>query len=326
MKIAVIGGAGYIGSHTARELLDKGHVVCVFDNLSLGRRENLFQDAGFFLGDILDKADLERFFGEFKPEAVVHLAALKNVGDSMVNPEGYSEHNITGTLNILNAASRHGVKYFVFSSSSSVYGDPQYLPIDEEHPKNPVNFYGHTKLSIEGYLAWYSRLRNIRFAALRYFNAAGYDLKGRLTGLDKRPVNLIPAIMEALTGGKEVLVFGNDFDTKDGTGVRDYVHVNDLARGHEMALRYLARENKDLILNLGTRSGSSVLEIIRAAEKVSGRKVPYKLAPRREGDPATLIADTSKAYQLLGWEAECSDTETIMRTTWNAYLANGRVL
>lgn len=320
MKIAVIGGAGYIGSHTARELLDKGHEVFVFDNLSSGLRQNLFPEAAFFEGDILKPDDLEAFFGEVKPEGVVHLAALKAAGESMLEPEKYSVHNITGSLNILNAAARHQVKYFVFSSSAAVYGSPQYMPVDEEHPKIPENYYGYTKLAIEGFLAWYSKLRGIRYAALRYFNAAGYDVQGRITGLEKNPANLIPVVMEALTGKrKELLVFGNDFDTPDGTGVRDYVHVNDLARGHEMAFRYLQEKNEDLVVNLGVNKGSSVLDIIRAAERAAGKKVPYRIVGRRAGDPASLVADPSKAFRLLGWRAEFSDLDTLLSTTWKAY-------
>lgn len=320
MKIAVIGGAGYIGSHTARELLDKGHEVFVFDNLSSGLRQNLFPEAAFFEGDILRPGDLEAFFGAVKPEGVVHLAALKAAGESMLEPEKYSVHNITGSLNILNAAARHQVKYFVFSSSAAVYGSPQYMPVDEEHPKIPENYYGYTKLAIEGFLAWYSKLRGIRYAALRYFNAAGYDVQGRITGLEKNPANLIPVVMEALTGKrKELLVFGNDFDTPDGTGVRDYVHVNDLARGHEMAFRYLQEKNEDLVVNLGVNKGSSVLDIIRAAERAAGKKAPYRIVGRRAGDPASLVADPSKAFRLLGWRAEFSDLDTLLSTTWKAY-------
>lgn len=320
MKIAVIGGAGYIGSHTARELLDKGHEVFVFDNLSSGLKQNLFPEAAFFEGDILQPGDLEEFFGAVKPEGVVHLAALKAAGESMLEPEKYSVHNITGSLNILNAAARHQVKYFVFSSSAAVYGSPRYMPVDEEHPKIPENYYGYTKLAIEGFLAWYSKLRGIRYAALRYFNAAGYDVQGRITGLEKNPANLIPVVMEALTGKrKELLVFGNDFDTPDGTGVRDYVHVNDLARGHEMAFRYLQEKNEDLVVNLGVNKGSSVLDIIRAAERAAGKKVPYRIVGRRAGDPASLVADPSKAFKLLGWRAEFSDLDTLLSTTWKAY-------
>jgi UDP-glucose 4-epimerase len=323
MKIAVIGGAGYIGSHTVRELLDRGHTVKVFDNLSSGLRQNLFAEAEFVEGDILSEKAISDFLNDFSPEGVVHLAAFKAAGESMLLPEKYSVNNITGSLNILNAAVSAGVKYFVFSSSAATYGAPKYMPVDENHPTEPENYYGYTKLSIEGFLSWYSKLKNLRFAALRYFNAAGYDVNGRITGLEKNPANLIPVVMETLTGKrKELLVFGDDYDTHDGTGVRDYIHVNDLARGHAEAFEYLERENKDLIVNLGVSQGTSVLDIIRAAEKASGKKVPYRIVERRPGDPASLVANPNKAFELLGWKAEYSDIDTIIETTWRAYQAN----
>lgn len=323
MKIAVIGGAGYIGSHTVRELLDRGHSVKVFDNLSSGLEQNLFPEAGFIKGDILSESEIENFLNEFKPEGVVHLAAFKAAGESMIAPEKYSINNITGSLNIINAAVAAQVKYFVFSSSAATYGAPRYMPVDENHPTEPENYYGYTKLAIEGFLSWYSKLKNMRFAALRYFNAAGYDIHGRITGLEKNPANLIPVVMEALTGKrKEMLVFGNDYNTPDGTGVRDYIHVNDLAIGHAEAFKYLERENKDLVVNLGVSKGTSVLEIINAAEKVSGQKVPYKIVERRPGDPASLVANPSKAFELLGWKAKYSHIDTIIETTWKAYQAN----
>lgn len=323
MKIAVIGGAGYIGSHTVRELLDRGHSVKVFDNLSSGLEQNLFPEAGFIKGDILSESEIGNFLNEFKPEGVVHLAAFKAAGESMIAPEKYSINNITGSLNIINAAVAAQVKYFVFSSSAATYGAPRYMPVDENHPTEPENYYGYTKLAIEGFLSWYSKLKNMRFAALRYFNAAGYDIHGRITGLEKNPANLIPVVMEALTGKrKEMLVFGNDYNTPDGTGVRDYIHVNDLAIGHAEAFKYLERENKDLVVNLGVSKGTSVLEIINAAEKVSGQKVPYKIVERRPGDPASLVANPSKAFELLGWKAKYSHIDTIIETTWKAYQAN----
>ncbi len=323
MKIAVIGGAGYIGSHTVRELLDCGHKVHVFDNLSSGLHQNLFPEANFTEGDILNSESLQNFFHAFQPEGVVHLAAFKAAGESMLNPEKYSINNITGSVNLLNACTAYGVKYFVFSSSAAVYGSPQYMPVDEKHPKNPENYYGYTKLAIEEFLSWYSKLRGLRYAALRYFNAAGYDVKGRITGLEKNPANLIPVVMEALTGKrKELLVFGNDYDTPDGTGVRDYIHVNDLAIGHATAFEYLAQKNKDLTVNLGVQKGSSVLDIIQTAEKISGKKVPYRITDRRPGDPASLVADPRQALELLGWKAKYSDLDTIIETTWKAYCQN----
>lgn len=323
MKIAVFGGAGYIGSHTVRELLDKGHQVAVFDNLSSGLTQNLFSESLFVQGDILNPEALNQFFEKFKPEGVVHLAAFKAAGESMLIPEKYSTNNISGSLNIINAAATHGVRYFVFSSSAAVYGSPNYSPVDEEHQTVPENYYGYTKLVIEGFLAWYDKLRGMKFAALRYFNAAGYDVRGRLTGLERNPANLIPVVMEVAQGKrKEVLIFGNDYDTPDGTGVRDYIHVNDLAMGHGMAFEQLQKDKKSFIVNLGVQQGASVLDVIQTTEKVSGKKVPYRIVDRRPGDPASLIANPAKAKSLMGWEAKYSSLETILSTTWNAYEAN----
>jgi UDP-glucose 4-epimerase len=320
MKIAVIGGAGYIGSHVSRELLDFGHEVFVYDNLSSGLRQNLFREASFFYGDILDVQKLSDFFESVKPEGIVHLAALKAAGESMLLPEKYSVHNITGSLNILNAASKYGTKYIVFSSSAAVYGSPKYLPMDEKHPTEPENYYGYTKLAIEQYLEWYRKLKGIKYAALRYFNAAGYDVKGRIRGLEQNPANLIPIVMEAAAGIRaSVSVFGNDYETKDGTGVRDYIHVNDLARAHRMAFDKL-QYGDSFMVNLGVNIGSSVLEIIKATERISGKKINYQVTGRRAGDTAVVLANPALAKEFLGWQAECSDLDTLLKTTWKAYL------
>jgi len=322
MKIAVIGGAGYIGSHVARELLDFGHNVFVYDNLSSGLRQNLFKEANFTHGDILDVQGLDAFFESVKPDGIVHLAALKAAGESMLLPEKYSVHNITGSLNILNAASKHGVKYIVFSSSAAVYGSPKYLPMDEKHPTEPENYYGYTKLAIEQYLQWYGKLKGIKYAALRYFNAAGYDVKGRINGLEQNPANLIPIVMEAAIGKRaSVSVFGDDYETEDGTGVRDYIHVSDLARAHRMAFDKL-QSSESFVVNLGVNSGNSVLAVIKATERISGKKVNYQIAARRAGDPAVVLANPALAKDFLGWQAECSDLDTLLETTWKAYLAS----
>ncbi|MDR1829211.1 MAG: UDP-glucose 4-epimerase GalE [Candidatus Fibromonas sp.] len=320
MKIAVIGGAGYIGSHVARELLDFSHEVFVYDNLSSGLRQNLFEEASFTHGDILDIQELNDFFESTKPEGIVHLAALKAAGESMLLPEKYSVHNITGSLNILNAALKLGVKYIVFSSSAAVYGSPKYLPMDEKHPTEPENYYGYTKLAIEQYLQWYWKLKGIKYAALRYFNAAGYDAKGRISGLEQNPANLIPIVMEAAIGKRaSVSVFGNDYETKDGTGVRDYIHVSDLARAHRMAFDKL-QSGESFVVNLGVNSGSSVLEVIKATERISGKKINYQVTGRRAGDPAVVLANPALAKEFLGWQAECSDLDILLETTWKTYL------
>jgi len=318
MNVLVIGGAGYIGSHVARELLDRGHKVTVFDNLSTGLRENLFPDAAFIHGDILR---YEQLTGSLRGnDAAVYLAAFKAVGESMEKPEKYSLNNITGTMNLLNAASETGLKYIIFSSSAAVYGEPAYLPIDENHPANPENYYGFTKLEIERFLSWYDRLKGIRYASLRYFNAAGYDVKGRITGLEQNPANLLPVIMEAACGmRKELTIFGNDYDTPDGTCIRDYVHVNDLATAHVLALDYVVNNNKSLTVNLGSETGSSVLDVLETARRVTEQPIPSRITGRRPGDPGKLTASAGLARSLLGWKPEYSDLETLVKTSWEAY-------
>lgn len=319
MKILIIGGAGYIGSHVAREFLDGGHAVTVFDNLSSGLEVNLFSEARFVKGDILNPADLSKAMADGF-DAIVHLAAFKAAGESMLKPEKYSVNNITGTINILNAAVEAGIKKIVFSSSAATYGEPKYLPIDEDHPTAPENYYGFTKLEIERFLGWYDKLKGLRFAALRYFNAAGYDVKGRIAGLERNPANLLPVIMEAACGMRpKVQVFGTDYDTPDGTGVRDYVHVSDLAVGHVAALDYLAKKDKSLIVNLGSEEGFSVLELIEAARRITGKPIPQETVGRRPGDPAKLTASSARARELLGWKAKYSDVDTLVRTSWEAY-------
>jgi UDP-glucose 4-epimerase len=319
MKVLIVGGAGYIGGHVARLFADRGHKVDVADNLSTGSPENIFPDYGFFRGDILDYPWLLNVMrGGY--DAVVHLAAAKAAGESMLVPEKYSLQNLNGTVNILNAACAAGITNIVFSSSAAVYGEPKYLPIDEEHPKDPANYYGFTKLEIERILAWYDRLKGLKFAALRYFNAAGYDPAGRVRGLEKKPANLIPVIMEVAAGmRKDFELFGLDFPTPDGSGVRDYIHVSDLAEGHYLALDYLAREKKSITVNLGSEDGLSVLQILEAARRITGRSIPVKLSERRAGDPAKLVASSAKAKAVLGWKAGHSDLDSLVATTWKAY-------
>jgi UDP-glucose 4-epimerase len=319
MKILVIGGAGYIGSHVARALLDKGHEVTVFDNLSTGNKENIFKEETFVEGDILDYhallAVMKKGFA-----ALIHLAAFKAAGESMLKPDKYSLNNLSGSVNILNAALESSIANIVFSSSAAVYGEPKYNPIDEEHPQNPINFYGFTKVQIEGLLGWYDKLKGIRFAALRYFNAAGYDVEGRVTGIERTCENLLPVIMEVAIGKRPSLkIFGNDYETRDGTGIRDYVHVSDLATAHMLALDYIIANKTSLTVNLGSDSGISVQEMLTAARKHSGRMIPAEIAPRRPGDPAVLYATSAKALRMLGWRARYSDVDTIVATTWKVY-------
>ena len=320
MNILVIGGAGYIGSHVTREFLDLGHKSVVFDNLSSGLKENLFPDAGFIHGDIHDYQSLSGAMKSLSFNAVIHLAASKAAGESMLNPEKYSRNNIAGTVNILNAACETGIKNIVFSSTAAVYGEPQYLPIDEKHPASPENFYGFTKLEIERFLVWYEKLKNIRYAALRYFNAAGYDVKGRIKGLEQNPANLIPVIMETACGiRKEMLIFGNDYDTPDGTCIRDYVHTGDLASAHTLALDYIIKNNRSITVNLASEKGYSVTEVLETARKITGKKITANITGRRAGDPAKLYASSALAFELLGWKAKYSDIETLIKTSWAAY-------
>jgi len=302
MKVIVFGGAGYIGSHVVRELLDRGHQVTVFDNLSSGLRINLFPEATFIHGDILQERQLaEALAPGF--DAAVHLAAIDQPALPVEQEEIHEEADLA----------------IFFSSSAAIFGEPLYVPIDESHPQNPENYYGFTKLEIERFLDWYHRLKGLRYAALRYFNAAGYDTQGRIPGLEQNPANLLPVIMEVAAGlRKELQIFGNDYDTPDGTGVRDYVHVTDLARAHAQALDYL--ENQEtLVVNLGSENGLSVLEILESARRITGREIPARIVDRRPGDPAKLVATSRKANKDLAWKAEYSDLESLVESTWKVY-------
>jgi UDP-glucose 4-epimerase len=319
-NILVTGGAGYIGSHVVKLLCDEGYNVVVFDNLSLGRKENLQKSAKLIIGDILNMDQLDAVMSK-NIDTVFHFAAWKAAGESMTDPAKYARNNICGTLNILESMIKNKVSRMVFSSSAAVYGNPQYLPIDEKHPTNPENYYGYSKLAIEENLKWYSQLKGIHFAALRYFNATGYDVDGQIKGKEKNPANLSPVVMETASGMRDkMLVFGADYNTPDGTCIRDYIHVNDLASAHMMAMHYIAHNNKDLLVNLGTGQGHSVLDVIKTAEQVTGKKVSYQIVGRREGDPENLVASSDLAYQLMGWKAEHSDLETIFKSMASVYL------
>ena len=319
MRILVIGGAGYIGSHVARAFLDRGYAVTVFDNFQTGLRENLFHDAAFVYGDIMRPEQLREAMREGF-DGCVHLAALKAAGQSMLKPELYAESNISGTINILNQATAAGISRLIFSSSAAVYGSPQYLPIDENHPKEPENFYGFTKLEIERILDWYDRLKGMRYAAIRYFNAAGYDVRGRIKGLELNPENLLPIVMEAAAGIRPKLsIFGDDDPTRDGSCIRDYVHVSDLAEAHVTAFEYLLQHDRSLTVNLGSQTGVSVFEMVDRARAITGREVPADISGRRAGDPSELVASSAKARELLGWVPKYSDVDTLISSTWKMY-------
>ncbi len=317
MTILVAGGAGYIGSHTVKELAREGFDVLVFDNFSSGKAE-LIGASPYIEGDLLDREALRRVFGTRKIEAVLHFASLIRVGESYADPRKYYTHNLTTSLNLFDAMLEAGVKTLIFSSTAAVYGDPLETPLSETHPTNPVNPYGRTKLIVEGVLRDYDRAYGLRSISLRYFNAAGADPDGETGECHDPETHLVPNILLSLLGKRPRLgVFGDDFATPDGTAVRDYIHVTDLASAHILALRALLRGRPSDVINLGTASGHSVLEVIKTAEKVTGRQVPFDRCPRREGDAAVLLASKEKAEKTLGWEPRLSSLETIIGTAWD---------
>ena len=317
MRVLVTGGAGYIGSHVVLELCDKGYEVVVLDDLSSGNKGAVDKRAKFINGSTLNNSDVE--LGLEKVEAVIHLAAFKAAGESMVDPIKYSQNNILGSINLLNAIIKHKINSFVFSSTAAVYGYPEYLPLDENHPLEPINYYGFTKLEIEKILQWYSELKGLKFAALRYFNAAGYDINGRLNFLEKNPANLIPTTMEVASGMRNKMhVFGNDYNTYDGTGLRDYIHVSDLAEAHLKALDFL-NNNNNIKVNLSSGEKHSVIDVIDMTKKISGKEINYEIVERRPGDPAELYASSDLASEALHWKPKYSDLKTLIESTWNVY-------
>ena len=319
MKILVTGGAGYIGSHVVYELIDQGHDVTILDDMSLGLEENIDPRSIFVQGSTHSDSDLDSVLS-VGFDGIIHLAAWKAAGESMTDPAKYAHNNLIGTINLLNACDRHGIKRFVFSSTSSVYGNPEYIPIDENHPTEPISYYGETKLQVEKNLKWFSDLKGIRFGVLRYFNAAGYDIKGRIKGRERNVLNLIPIAMEVAAGIREKMqVFGDNYDTHDGTGVRDYIHVSDLAIAHRKALNYISENDKDLLVNLATGEGHSVLDVINKSKEVSGRDIPFDIVGRRAGDPATVVAVSNRANKVLDWSTKYSDLDTLIRTAWDVY-------
>lgn len=326
MKVLLFGGAGYIGTHVALEFLQRNDTVGIFDDLSSGLRSNVSEKALFYEGNIQDKQRVLEVMQEGW-DVVVHLAAFKAAGESMSKPIKYSQNNITGSLNLITACIETKTKHFILSSSAAVYGEPSYLPVDENHPKNPSNYYGYTKLCIEENLKWYSELKDFDYVSLRYFNAAGYDKEGRMLGLENNPANLIPVVMEVAIGSRpNLLVFGNDYNTVDGTGVRDYVHVTDLAKGHVLAADHLMDGKGNLVVNLGSEEGLSVQQIVDTTEEITQKKIEVQYVGRRAGDPAKLVASSKLAQKMLGWKAENSSVENIIETTWKVYQANKKQL
>ena len=317
MNILVTGGAGYIGSHVVMHLCEAGHDVMVIDDLSLGDKKAVDSKATFIQGSILNKEDLNRCLNDI--ETVIHLAAFKSAGESMKNPQKYSENNILGTLTLLQWMIENSINNIIFSSTAAVYGYPEYLPLDEKHPLNPINFYGFTKLTIENMLGWYHKLLGMNYVILRYFNAAGYNKSERITSREKNPANLIPAIMEVASGDRDKIdVFGDNYDTPDGTGMRDYIHVSDLAKAHVDSLD-LIQANQSEIINLGSEEQYSVMDVIRLTEKITGKDIPYEIVERRTGDPEILYASSEYARKILKWSASQSSLENIIETTWSIY-------
>lgn len=301
MVVLVIGGAGYIGSHAARALRASGHEVIVFDNLSTGY-ESLAAGFELIKADVLDKSALARVLP--RVDAIMHFAAYAYVGESVTNPKKYFHNNVEGGLSLLNAALEAGVKRIIFSSTCAVYGEPVKVPIEENNPRQPVNPYGVSKLFFEQALEAYDRAYDFRYASLRYFNAAGADEGGEIGELHEPETHLIPLALRAAAGtGSELQVFGTDYPTPDGTCVRDYIHVNDLADAHVKALEHLAAGKDSFAVNVGSGRGHSVQEVISAVEEVTGKRVPRKLGPRRAGDPPALVANPAKAQALLHWKA-----------------------
>jgi len=321
MKVLVSGGAGYIGSHAVRQLIKNGHEPVVLDNLSKGHRQAV-KDVCLVVTDLLDKDGLARCFAEHRVDAVMHFAARSLVGESMQMPYEYYENNVVGSLNLFKAAMDAGVGKFIFSSTAAVYGQPDEVPILETSAKAPLNVYGKTKLVIENMLEDFSNIYGIRYKALRYFNAAGADAAGDI-GEDHDPeTHLVPIIFQYVNGRRDKLcVFGDDYPTEDGTCIRDYIHVTDLADAHVLALDDLARGGASCAYNLGSETGYSVLEIINAASEVVGRPIKYDIAPRRAGDPATLIASSSRIKAELHWQPRFGIRE-ILASAWQFHQAN----
>ncbi len=319
--ILVTGGAGYIGSHNVIALIESGYDVVIFDNLELGHLETVetlksIQTKGkvvdFIKGDLQNFEDINSVFKTHKIDAVIHFAAYSQVGESVKNPQKYYFNNVYGTLNLLRAMLENNVKKIVFSSTAATYGEPVYVPIDEKHPQNPINTYGKTKLMIESILDDYDKAYGLKSVRLRYFNVAGADSLNRVGEWHEPETHLIPNVLKStFGGGKKFQMFGTDYDTKDGTCVRDYINIEDLAKAHILALGYLEQGGETNYFNLGTTEGNSVKEVFSTCEEVTEREIPVDVMARREGDPATLIAQNTKAKEILGWIPEKSLKDSI---------------
>jgi UDP-glucose 4-epimerase len=326
MRVLVVGGAGYIGSHMVAFLLEKGCSVTTLDDLSTGFREAVI--GGTFLeANCSDKLILDQLFAENRFDCGMHFASSISVGESVVEPAKYYRNNVGNTLVLLDMMLRHGMKKFIFSSSAAVFGEPTYVPIDENHPRAPINPYGLSKWMIERILDDFSHAYDFKSVSLRYFNAAGADPQGRIGERHKPETHLIPLVLQTASGRRNAIkVFGDDYDTPDGTCIRDYIHVVDLCEAHFLAMEYLSQGGATAQFNLGNGNGFSVRQVIDAAEAATGRRIAVESAPRRPGDPARLVADATRARQVLGWQPRVPELDKILHYAWNweTRLAAGR--
>jgi UDP-glucose 4-epimerase len=318
MRVLVLGGAGYIGSHAVYQLIDKGHEVLVIDNLETGHKKAIHPDATFYHGDIRDIDFLREVFSNEEIDGVLHFAANSLVGESMENPLKYFDNNVYGTQVLLKAMTEAGIKHIVFSSTAATYGEPEQVPITENMPTMPTNAYGETKLTMEKMMKWTQHAYGINYVSLRYFNVAGARGTGEI-GEDHQPeTHLIPIVLQvALNQREHISIFGDDYNTSDGTCIRDYIHVEDLIDAHILALQYLKDGGESNVFNLGSSQGFSVKEIIDTAREITGHEIKAKVAPRRAGDPSTLIASSDKAKEVLGWNPTRTDIKKIITDAWN---------
>ena len=325
MAILVLGGAGYIGSHTVYELIEAGRDVVGADNLQTGFREAVHPKARFYHIDIRDRGQVDALLEKENIEGVIHFAACSQVGESMTLPLKYYDNNLSGTTVLLQSMVAHGVDKIVFSSTAATYGEPEQVPIRESDRTEPTNCYGETKLAMEKMMRWTGRAHGLRYVALRYFNACGAHPSGVIGEAHDPETHLIPLILQVPNGKREkISIFGEDYPTKDGTCVRDYIHVMDLAQAHVLALDYLMRGGESDVFNLGNGVGFTVKEVIDVARKVTGHAIPAEACPRRAGDPAQLVASSEKAKTILGWKPQYADLETIVASAWNWHKSHPR--
>lgn len=317
MKIIVVGGAGYIGSHAVKQLIENGDEVIVIDSLETGHRESVPTSVPFYQVDIRNKEALKTIFEKEQVDGVIHFAANSLVGESMIQPLKYYNNNVVGTQTLLEVLVETGVKNIVFSSTAATYGEVTEMPIKETTPTLPTNTYGETKLAIEKMLKWTHQAHELNYVCLRYFNVAGADVSGTIGEAHTTETHLIPLILQVPLGQRShITVFGTDYATKDGTCIRDYIHITDLVNAHILALRYLMTGGESNIFNLGSNTGYSVLEMIEAAREVTGHPIPIEIGERRAGDPALLIASSEKAKTVLGWEPQHTDIKSIIASAW----------